>query len=73
MDGTVASYRLEVSENGKDWVEVATGEFSNIRNSPVLQTVSFNKVTAHYIRFSSLREINDKPIFAVAELGVITY
>lgn len=73
MDGTVASYRFEVSENGKDWVEAATGEFSNIRYSPVLQTVSFNKVTARYIRFSSLREINDKPIFAIAELGVITY
>jgi alpha-L-fucosidase len=72
MDGTVASYRLEVSENGKDWVEAATGEFSNIRNSPILQIVSFKKVNARYIRFSSLREINDKPIFAIAELGVIT-
>ncbi len=72
LDGTVATYSFAVSENGKDWTEIATGEFSNIRNNPVQQTVNFTKVPARYIRFTSLREINDKPVMAIAEFGVLT-
>jgi len=73
QDGTIAKYLFEVSENGKDWMEVATGEFSNIRNNPVLQKVHFDNAPARYVRLSSLREINDKPVFAIAEFGVLTY
>jgi alpha-L-fucosidase len=72
LEGTVAAYSFAISENGKDWIDTATGEFSNIRNNPVQQTVNFTNVPARYIRFTSLREINDKPVMAIAELGVLT-
>jgi len=72
LDGTIAEYSFAVSENGKDWTEVVTGEFSNIKNNPIQQTVNFNKAPARYIRFTSLREINDKPVMAIAEFGVLT-
>jgi len=72
LEGTIAEYSFSVSENGKDWTEAASGEFSNIRNNPVQQTVNFTKVPARYIRFTSLREINDKPVMAIAEFGVLT-
>jgi alpha-L-fucosidase len=72
LDGTVAEYSFAVSENGKDWAEVTRGEFSNIRNNPIQQTVKFANVSARYIRFTSHREINDKPVFAIAEFGVLT-
>ncbi|MDZ7604561.1 MAG: alpha-L-fucosidase [Cyclobacteriaceae bacterium] len=73
LDGTIAEYSFAVSENGKDWTDISTGEFSNIKNNPVQQTVIFTKVPARYIRFASLREINDKPVMAIAEFGVLTY
>ena len=71
-DGTIAEYSFSVRENGEDWTEIATGEFSNIRNNPVQQTITFAKVAARYVRFKNLREINDKPVTAIAEFGVLT-
>ncbi len=42
IDGTISYYKFYVSEDGKQWGDpVSSGEFSNIRNSPVLQTITF--------------------------------
>ena len=59
--------------DGKNWGEaVSSGEFSNIRNSPILQTKTFELMEARYIRLVAEREINDGTFASIAELGVIT-
>ena len=73
IDGTISHYSLYLSVDGKNWGEaVSSGEFSNIKNSPVLQTKTFEPVSARYLRFVGQREINDKGFVSIAELGVIT-
>ena len=73
IDGTISHYKFFVSEDGKRWGdEVASGEFSNIRNSPVLQTRTFEAKEGRYIKFVAEREINDQTFVSIAELGVIT-
>jgi len=73
IDGTISHYRFYVSEDGKQWGDpVSEGEFSNIKNSPILQTKNFDAVQARYIRFVAEREINGGSFVSIAELGVIT-
>ncbi len=73
IDGTISNYSFFVSGDGKEWGEpVTSGEFSNIRNSPVLQTKTFETQRARYIKFVAEREINDQDFVSIAELGVIT-
>ena len=73
IDGTISHYSFFVSEDGKRWGDaVASGEFSNIRNSPVLQTQSFEAKQGRYIKFVAEREINDQGFVSIAELGVVT-
>jgi alpha-L-fucosidase len=62
-----------MSMDGKGWSEpVSEGEFSNIRNNPVLQTKRFKSKPGRYIKFVAEHEINDKKFITIAELGVIT-
>ncbi|MDX2429444.1 MAG: alpha-L-fucosidase [Bacteroides sp.] len=73
IDGTISHYSFYVSEDGKNWGEaVSAGEFSNIRNSPILQTKSFNAKSGRYIRFVAEAEINDLDYVSIAELGIIS-
>jgi len=73
IDGTIGHYSLFLSGDGKLWGKaVSSGEFSNIRNSPVLQTRTFEPQSARYLKFVGEREINDKDFVSIAELGVLT-
>jgi len=73
IDGTISQYKLYLSEDGKRWGQpVSSGEFSNIRNSPVLQTLTFEPLPARYFKFVAEREINDASFVSIAELGIIT-
>jgi len=73
IDGTISHYSFYVSMDGKSWGDpVSSGEFSNIRSSPIQQSLSFDQKQARYIRFVAEREINDKDFISIAELGVIT-
>lgn len=74
IDGTLSHYSFYVSLDGRNWGKaVSSGEFSNIKNSPVLQTKSFDPVQARFIRFVGEREINGREFMSLAELGVITH
>ena len=73
IHGTISNYRLYLSMDGSQWGQpVSAGEFSNIRNSPVLQTIIFEPLPARYIKFVAEREINDLAYVSIADLGVIT-
>lgn len=70
-DGLIFEYKFEVSEDGKEWQAVKEGEFSNIQNNPVLQTVSFEPVQARYVKLSARSVVNDAPAIECAELDVV--
>jgi len=73
IDGTISHYSLYLSGDGKHWGQaVSSGEFSNIKNSPVLQTKTFELQSARYLKFVGEREINEKDFVSIAELGVLT-
>ena len=73
IDGTISHYKFFVSMDGENWGEpVSGGEFSNIRNSPVLQTRMFEPTGGRYIKFLAEIEINEKGFVTIAELGIVT-
>ena len=68
----VSFYRFETSADGMRWQTVSEGEFSNIKNNPVLQTKNFPPVRARYFRLVSLRNTDGGTEMGCAEVGVIT-
>ena len=47
-----------------------SGEFSNIQNNPVLQTITFPATTTRYLKLKADRMIVDNDQVGIAELGV---
>ena len=73
IDGTVSHYKFYVSPDGKNWSSsVSSGEFSNIKNNPILQTKDFEVVKCRFIKFVGEMEINDTNLMTIAELGIVT-
>jgi alpha-L-fucosidase len=70
--GMIFRYEFSVSSNGNDWTVVSEGEFSNIRNSPVLQKVNFEKVPAKFIKLKAISPADENGRIGIAEIGVIT-
>lgn len=72
--GIVYGYAFYTSSDGQHWGKpVAAGQFANIRNNPVPQTVPFKATSARFIRFVALSPADEQQNWAgVAELGVIT-
>lgn len=69
--GLIANYEIRVGTS-KDAVNqlVKSGEFSNIQNSPVMQSVFFTPVKARYIELKATRMIRAGEPMGFAELGV---
>ena len=71
MRGVINRYVFQSSIDGRNWTDMALGEFSNIYNNPIKQTVRFDGVEARYIRLRALGT-SDGLKASFAELGVIT-
>ena len=70
LDGIVDAYTFYSSTDGQQWVEVASGEFSNIRANPINQVIKLkNAVSARYIKFTGRRVVKGNGITA-AEIGI---
>ena len=69
--GLIANYEIRVGVS-KDAVNqlVKAGEFSNIQNNPVMQSVFFTPVKARYIELKATRMIRAGEPMGFAELGV---
>ncbi|WP_304155543.1 alpha-L-fucosidase [Phocaeicola plebeius] len=69
--GLIANYEIRVGVS-KDAVNqlVKSGEFSNIQNNPVMQSVFFTPVKARYIELKATRMIRVGESMGFAELGV---
>ncbi|MCK9205923.1 MAG: alpha-L-fucosidase [Salinivirgaceae bacterium] len=70
--GIITHYQFFVSENNKDWKLVNEGEFSNIKNNPLLQVKDFTPVIARYIKLCALRNTSGDDMAGYAEVDVIT-
>ena len=54
-DGTVTHYTLWASSDWSNWTKLASGEFSNIVNNPIWQTIKFPTTKARILKFDSDR------------------
>lgn len=70
--GLIANYELSAGDT-PDSIDrvVGRGEFSNIRNNPILQSIHFTPQEARYLRLKATRMVDDaEPRITVAELAV---
>lgn len=58
VNGMVYVYEIWVGDRLDRLRKIAEGEFSNIENNPVLQTVKFSKVRAQYIQLRAVRMVS---------------
>lgn len=73
LTGTISRFSFYVSNDGEAWTCVIdNGEFSNIKNNPIPQTVLFDTVyTARYFKFESGEEIDGNPWLSAGEIGIL--
>ena len=64
-------YSLWASTDWKDWKKVASGEFSNIVNNPIWQTIKFQPVKAKILRLDAER-LAEGERMAFADFEVVT-
>ena len=69
--GLIHSFTISACDaNGNDTMILKSGEFSNIQNNPVLQTVSFNAVKTRYVKIKADRMVREGDTIGIAELGI---
>ena len=54
-DGTITHYTLLASSDWSNWTKLASGEFSNIVNNPIWQTIKFPATKARILKFDAER------------------
>ena len=52
-EGTITRYTLWASLDWNKWEKLASGEFSNIVNNPIWQTIKFNSMKARVLRLEA--------------------
>jgi len=69
--GMVSNYEIYVGNepNAID-TKVAFGEFSNIKNNPIWQSVYFTPVSAKYVKFVATRMIDNAKNIQMAEIAI---
>lgn len=68
--GLVTHYSVKVEDASGAQHEVASGEFSNIKSNPILQTVRFAPVKARRVLFTATKTADDSNTLGIAELTV---
>lgn len=69
--GLIANYELSVGTSADKLDKVVkAGEFSNIQNNPVIQSVYFTPVTARYLLLKATRMIAPDEAMGIAEIFV---
>lgn len=67
--GLISSYELSAGITEEAMQVVAQGEFSNIRNNPILQNVYFSPVEARYLKLKATRMVDESDSLGIAEIG----
>ena len=70
-EGLIANYTITICDaEGNDITPVKSGEFSNIQNNPVLQTIEFGSIKAQYIKLKANRTTTSGERMTIAELSI---
>ncbi|WP_411029724.1 alpha-L-fucosidase [Spongiimicrobium sp. 3-5] len=70
--GIITNYEFFVSDKGINWTRVAKGEFSNIVNNPVEQSITFNTIKARFIKLKAVNIAGEDKRASFGEIGIIT-
>ncbi|WP_291125900.1 discoidin domain-containing protein [Flavobacterium sp. UBA6031] len=70
--GIITNYQFYVSTDNKEWKLVSEGEFSNIKNNPLMQIKTFEPTMARYIKLRALKNTFGDDVAGYAEVDVIT-
>lgn len=70
--GIITNYQFYVSGDNTEWKLVDEGEFSNIKNNPLLQIKNFTPVKARYFKLRALKNTEGNDNIGYAEVDVIT-
>jgi alpha-L-fucosidase len=70
--GIITEYQFFISADNKEWKLISEGEFSNIKNNPLLQTKMFEAENARYIKFRALKNTENNSNIGYGEFGLIT-
>ncbi|MFC4096122.1 alpha-L-fucosidase [Euzebyella saccharophila] len=70
--GIVTDYEFSVSTDGRNFKTVSKGEFGNVVNNRILQTINFNPANARYIKLKGVMVDGDDYQASFSEVGVIT-
>lgn len=70
---SIFRYTFSVSEDGENWSDIITGEFSNIKNNPIPQRVSFEDIAkARYIKITSIEGTDGgTPSVDMQQIGIL--
>ena len=70
--GIITHYEFSVSQNNVNWKTVAKGEFGNVVNNRIEQTVHFKAAKGRYIKLKAVQVDGDDFRASFGEIGVIT-
>jgi alpha-L-fucosidase len=71
-DSMVEAWRIEASIDGKDWKKIGQVEFGNLLNDPSQRVHLFPRsYHVKWLRFVSLRGVQDKPYAGAAEIELL--
>lgn len=70
--GIITNYEFSLSTNGRNWKQIAKGEFANIVNSRLEQKVDFSATAARYIKLKGVQVDGEDMRASFGEIGVIT-
>lgn len=70
--GIITTYEFYVSDDNINWKIADQGEFSNIKNNPLMQIKTFAPVMARYIKLRALKNTYGDNVAGYAEIDVIT-
>lgn len=70
--GTITQYEFYVSSDNEKWELKAKGEFSNVKNNPILQEINFTSIQARYIKLVALDQTDNTKAAGFAEIGIMS-
>ena len=71
-EGTITRYTLWASLDWNKWEKLASGEFSNIVNNPIWQTIKFTPMKARVLRLEA-DQLAEGDRMAFEDVEVVTH
>lgn len=71
ISGFISEYAFYTSSDNQNWTLAVKGEFGNILNSPILQSITFPSQSARYVKLVGVNTVDGNKA-AFGEVGVLT-